>query len=328
VKLRRRAVLAGLLAVPALRPPRATAGEPALIELFRVDVGAEPLGLARRADGALLVVAAGGRRLSLIDPASGAGLRRLDLAAYGRLNRVIAAPEAVYVTASVAGALLVIDPELSAVRASVPVGGFPQGMALHGDALLFVANTADGTVSVIDRATLAVTGTVAVGERPQELAVDAAHGRLLVLQTTTRSLAVVGLDSLRREAVWRSAELVRPAGLALTAEGDALVADAGAEALLLFDDGGRVRRRLTLPAGAVTPMALALSPDGGRVAVAGRDGSISVLRLDGGAATRQVVGLDLRAVLFAPDGRIFATSFGDGTLIGLADRGLADRGGG
>ena len=321
MRLRRRAVLAGLLLAPALRPPVAAHadGPGLLVELFRVAVGGEPLGLARRPDGALLVVAAAGRRLSLIDPASGAELRRLDLTAHGRLNRVVAAPEAIYVTASAAGLVLVIDPDLAAVRATVRVGGFPQGMALHGGAL-FVANTADGTLSVIDRATLAVTGTVDVGERPQELAVDADHGRLLVLQTTTRSLAVVDLDGPRRRSVWRSEELVRPAGLALTGDGGALVADAGAQALVLFDADGRVRRRLPLPVDVVTPMALALSPDSGRVAVAGRDGSISILHLEGDGATRQAVGRDLRAVLFAPDGRIFATSFGDGTLIGLADR--------
>ena len=319
MRLGRRAVLAGLLAAPVLRPPTVLAqGEAALVELFRTDVGAEPLGLARReADGRLLVVAAADRRLSLIDSVSGAELRRLDLADHGRLNRVAAAPEAVYVTASVAGAVLVIEPDLSAVRATVSVGGFPQGMALHGGAL-FVANTADGTLSAIDRATLAVTGTVDVGERPQEPAVDAGRGRLLVLQTTTRSIAVVDPGALRRRSVWRGAELVRPSGLALTDDGGALVADAGAEALFLFGPDGRMQRRLALPPGVVTPTALALSPDGGRVAVAARDGSISVLGLDGGGAVRRVVGRDLRAVLFAPDGRIYATSFGDGTLVGLA----------
>jgi YVTN family beta-propeller protein len=65
--------------------------------------------------------------------------------------------------------------------ATIPVGSFPAGLALHTPTRrLYVANFVDDTVSVIDTQTLSVLSTLPVVRTPRGLAVDAAGQRLFV----------------------------------------------------------------------------------------------------------------------------------------------------
>ena len=152
----------------------------------RIGIGAEPLGLAVTGDNRILVVAAAERALYAIDATRHQTISRLDLAAHGRLNRVIADPDgrAIYVTASVAGKLLVIDWDLGAVRAAIVVGTFPQGMAIL-DRRLFVANTADQSISVFDTGVRPIECAKSSGFKPLWSA------RLIATQLSSKSACIV-----------------------------------------------------------------------------------------------------------------------------------------
>ena len=91
---------------------------------------------------------------------------RLDLAAEGRLNRIVVSSGdgTAYVSAAVAGKVLAIPASLAAVAARIEVGAFPQGMALDGDRL-YVADSGDGTVAVVDRQKGAVVDRLDGGDR-------------------------------------------------------------------------------------------------------------------------------------------------------------------
>ena len=72
-------------------------------------------------------------------------------------------------------------PRRTTVAATIPVGTFPAGLALHSATRrLYVANFLDDTVSVINTDTLSVLSTIPVARRPRGLAVDAAGQRLFV----------------------------------------------------------------------------------------------------------------------------------------------------
>jgi len=73
------------------------------------------------------------------------------------------APQA-YITNLNDNTVSVIDTASNTVTATVPVGNFPNGVAVTPDgAHVYVANVVDGTVSVIDTASNAATATVDVG---------------------------------------------------------------------------------------------------------------------------------------------------------------------
>ena len=112
----------------------------------------------------------------------------------------------VYVTNNFTHSVSVIDAATNAVIATVPVGEFPEGVAVHPDPLrtvVYVANNGPQigdpghTVSVIDR--LAVVATVEVGDGPRGVAVhpagtfvyvaNAIDGTVSVINTATNTVS-------------------------------------------------------------------------------------------------------------------------------------------
>ena len=291
-----------------------------------VAVGAEPLGLALAADGGVLVVAAAAKALYRIDTAAPGGpavTARLDLAAEGRLNRILVAPGdgTAYVSASVAGKVLAIAPALDKVAARLAVGAFPQGMAIDGDRL-FVADSGDGSVAVVDRRTGAPIARLDGGDRPQTVAVDARAGRLILVKSTTRALWLFDLADNQPAGHWDNPAFVRPVDLALLADGSVLLVDAGAGQVLHLGSDGAIRATIALDdpgcpdCGEFAPMAIALSADASLAAIASRNGALSLIDVatDRLLLSRRV-GRDLRGVVFDRAGRLVATSFADDTVI-------------
>src|SRR5438445_13565499 len=104
------------------------------------------------------------------------------------------APQA-YITNLNDNTVSVIDTASNTVMATVPVGNFPNGVAVTPDgAHVYVGNQGDGlvpgTVSVIDTATNKLTATVMVGLFPFGVAVtpDGAHVYVGNLCSTTVSV--------------------------------------------------------------------------------------------------------------------------------------------
>lgn len=321
------AILGGA-ALLALSPSRAAADEP-LRELARIAVGAEPLGIDVAADGSVIVAAAAGRSLHVLDPEALRETSKLDLSSHGRLSRVFVdrASGEIFVTASVKGRVLKLDSSASTVQATVTTGGFPQGIAQVGNKLL-VALTAGQSVSVLDRATLTPLRSLDAGDRPSSIHVDRNGKAFYVVKSTTRSIWVFDADSLKWIRAISDPSFIRPSGLAQAPNGRLLLLDAAQDALLVMDaTDTAIETRVPLlsaDCGECThvPMALAVSPDGERVVVVGRGGWVSLIELKTLrlVAARQA-GRDLRGVVWGGDGRIFATSFGTGEVVVLDGRG-------
>jgi DNA-binding beta-propeller fold protein YncE len=291
-----------------------------------IPVGAEPLGLALAADGSVLVVAAKEKALYRIDtalPSGPAVTARLDLAAEGRLNHIVVAPDdgTAYVSASVAGQVLALPPSLSAVAARIKVGAFPQGMALDG-ARLYVADSGDGTVAVVDRQKGTLLQQLDGGDRPQTVVVDRQAGRLILVKSTTRSLWLFNLADNQQAGRWDNPAFIRPMDLVALADGSTLLVDAGAGQVFHLGPDGSTRATIALDdpgcadCGEFTPLAIALSADGHLAAVASRNGALSLIDV---AADRLIlsrrVGRDLRGVVFDRAGRLVATSFAENRVI-------------
>ena len=78
----------------------------------------------------------------------------------------------VYVT-NFANTVSVINTANNNVVATIPVGNFPNGLAVNPNGTrIYVVNYGDGTVSVIDTANNNVVATVPVGFLPQMVAVS------------------------------------------------------------------------------------------------------------------------------------------------------------
>lgn len=300
------------------------AAEGPLTVLARIDVGAEPLGLERTADHRILVVAAQERALYAIDARSYEIVERLDLTSHGRLNRVIADPQAkaIYVSASVKGKLVTVDWAAHRVTNVITVGAFPQGLALHGTHL-FVANTADQSISVIDTRQGKLVRTIDAGDRPQSLAVDRRRQRLIVVKSTTRSVWTFDLVEFRTAKTITNPALTRPMDVAVAPDGTLLLVDSKQDKLLrIAVDDGRVLTAIDLAdpgcsdCGAYVPTAVALSPDGRSAAVASRNGAVSLIDLvENRLLASRIVGRDLRDVVFLDRDRIAVTSFATGEVV-------------
>ncbi|MDH5558345.1 MAG: YncE family protein [Alphaproteobacteria bacterium] len=311
-------------AVFALLQPK-TAMQGTLVELARIPVGAEPLGIDIARDGSVIVAAAAGRTLHVLDPYTFSEVSSLDLSSYGRLSRVFVdqASGDVFVTASIKGHVLKMDSNASSVLATANTGGFPQGMAL-ADGKLLIALTGGQAVAVLDPADMAPLERLDAGDRPSSIHVDRNGEAFYVVKSTTRSVWVFDLASLKWTHTISDPSLVRLSDIAQAPHGRLLLLDATQDSLLVLDaSGSTIEARIPLlPAecGECThvPMALTVSPDGKRVVVVGRGGWVSLVDLK----TQELVGArqaghDLRGVVWAGDGKIFTTSFASGEVVVL-----------
>lgn len=104
-----------------------------------------------------------------------------------------------YITNSGDNTVSVIDTATNAVTATIAVGKYPYGVAVHPDgSTVYVTNTEDATVSVIAAATNTVTATIPVGGGPvyglavtpdgSRLYVAIGYGGVAVIDTNTNSV--------------------------------------------------------------------------------------------------------------------------------------------
>ena len=127
------------------------------------------------------------------------------------------APQA-YITNLNDNTVSVIDTASNTVTATVPVGTFPNGVAVTPDgAHVYVANVLDGTVSVIDTASNTVTATVPVGLFPFGVAVTPDGAHVYVANQGGGNVSVIATASNTVTATVTVG--VNPAGVAVTPDG-------------------------------------------------------------------------------------------------------------
>src|SRR6267143_604410 len=195
------------------------------------------------------------------------------------------APQA-YITNLSDNTVSVIDTASNIVTATVPVGNFPNGVAVTPDgAHLYVANVFGNTVSVIDTATNTVTATVKVGLIPWGVAVTPDGAHVYVANFSDNAVSVIATASNTVTATVKVG--VNPTGVAVTPDGaHVYVANQGDGTVSVIATASNTVTA-TVPVG--SPVGVAVTPDGAHVYVANQnDNSVAVIATASNTVTATV----------------------------------------
>ena len=198
------------------------------------------------------------------------------------------------------------------VRATIPVGNLPEGVAVLPDgSKAYVTNLDSGTVSVIDARTSTVTASIAVGDEPNHVAISPDGSKLYV--TTSGGVEIVATATntvLATIAFDANAIAVSPDGSKayLVVGNNVSVVDTATNAVLA-----------TIPVGD-TPFDIAVTPDGMRAYVVNfQSGTVSVIGTATNTVLATIPGFDQPAnVAITPDGRTaYVTNQGGSNTVSV-----------
>ncbi len=230
------------------------------------------------------------------------------------------APQA-YITNLNDNTVSVIDTASNTVTATVPVGNFPNGVAVTPDgAHVYVGNQGDGTVSVIDTATNTVTATVTVGVVPFSVAVTPDGAHVYVGNFSSDTVSVIATAS---NTVTATVAVGRfPSGVAVTPDGAHVYVTNTLDGTVSVIDTATNAVTATVRVG-LNPEGVAVTPDGARVYVGNFSGStVSVIATASNTVTATVpVGVNPAGIAVTPDGaRVYVANQNDKsvTVIGTA----------
>ncbi|MFJ4792546.1 IPT/TIG domain-containing protein [Kitasatospora purpeofusca] len=248
------------------------------------------------------------RRRPLIAAACSAALLVTGLVTLGAAPaQATAGGRSAYVTNLRGNSVSVVDTASGTVTATIPVGRFPEGVAVSPDASrVYVVNDGDNNVSVIDTATNTVTATVPVGAIPGPVAVSPDGSRLYVgnnIATAVGGITVI--DTATNTVTATFATGSQPFGIAFAPDGaKAYVANFVGSSVSVVDTAtSTVTATITDP-DARTPAAVVVAPDGAHVYTANfNSNTVSVID----TATNTITALvpdpgGPEGIAIAPDG--------------------------
>jgi YVTN family beta-propeller protein len=247
-----------------------------------------------------------GTRLALVDLATGALLRHVDLGQYTRPHAVVALPgtgRRALVTSETTKNVLIVDLDAGRVEAVIPTEAPGSHMvAVTADGRrAFTANVPTGSISELDLTTGAFVRTIAVGQQATEGIAVTPDGREVWIGSNASGIVSV-VDTREGKVVATVTGFRVPYRLAIAADGrSAAVVDPETGSLHLVDVAAR-RITASVALGA-SPRGVVFAPDG-RTAfatVVAADGAGSAVAVDVGAA--RITGRF--AVGTAPDGLAF-----------------------
>ncbi len=218
-----------------------------------------------------------------------------------------------YVTDMEGGAVSVIDTVTNVVAATIPVGNFPEGVAVAPDGgTVYVTNTVDGTLSVIDAATNTVTATILVGNYPYGVAITPDGGRVYVSNGSDGTVSVI--DTATDTVTATIPVGSTPSGVAVTPDGGRVyVADNGDGTVSVIDTAADTVSA-TISVGSA-PYQVAVTPDGAGVYVTDvADFTVSLIDTAANAVTATIPLGDYSypyGVAVTPDGsRVYVADIG------------------
>jgi YVTN family beta-propeller protein len=194
----------------------------------------------------------------------------------------------------------VIDTHTNAVTGKIPVGAFPEFVAVSPDATrVYVSDRQSNSVSVIDTATNVVISTIPI-HFPSGIAISPDSSRVYV---TTADSSIAVIDTTSNTVIDNIPDSFAPYQLALTRDGARLYVTHG---VISFNktvsviDVASQQTIATIPIR--TPAGIVLTPDNTRAYVAGRDGGLFVID----TATNVVIGFGAAnnslEIALTPDG--------------------------
>ncbi|MFJ5927672.1 PxKF domain-containing protein [Kitasatospora sp. NPDC092948] len=231
-----------------------------------------------------------------------------------------AAHRLVYIANSRENTVTAYDPQSAAPVATIPVGTYPQAVAVSPDGTqAYVVNNGSSTISVIDTATATVASTIAVGRLPGPVTFspDGAHayvGHYL----SARAGGVDVIDTATRTVTTTVTVGSQPFGIAVAPDGaHAYVANLIGGSVSVIDTTTNNLVESITDSRIFMPAAVAVSPDGSRVYSA-NFGTDNVTVID--TATNEVssaipVGTGPGSISIAPDGaHAYVTNQYDATV--------------
>jgi YVTN family beta-propeller protein len=166
----------------------------------------------------------------------------------------------------------VIDTARNTVVATIPVGGFPDGVATTPDGTrAYVTNNFDSNISVIDTASNTVVATIPVGLAPSGIAItpdatdsyerDNRHHQPLAYVTNAADNTVSVIDTTSNKVLATIPVGQDPTGVAITSDGtQAYVTNQLDDSVSVIDTANN-KVVATIP-GFVIPTGVAVTPDG------------------------------------------------------------------
>ena len=133
-------------------------------------------------DGSRLYVLSMGSTISVIDPETNELMDTFDMGTKSMMGHLAAAHDGktIYATNDTADRLSILDAETGKLRAKVPVGKQPHGVAVsEDDKYVFVSNRGEPNISVINAETAEVVETLELGGYPEHLSMTADGNYLL-----------------------------------------------------------------------------------------------------------------------------------------------------
>ena len=295
-----------------------TGGDVAVIDLAtgslvtRIAVGKRPRGIALSHDGLSLYVALSGSAQggpgvdeSKLPPpdrrADGIGV--IDLRV-GRLLRTLESgpdPETfalspdgrtLFVSNEDSGALSAVDIASGRVRAVGKVGIEPEGVAVRPDGkVVYAACEGDSAVYALDAVTLRQLGRIPTKPRPRAIAFARDGGTGYISDEIGSAITVfdTATHQVRSTIPLAGSNLLRPMGLAVTADGRRLYVTTGRAGSLLELDLAMLTVKRTIAAVGERPWGLALSADDRQAYTAnGPSGDVTIVDLAAGVVARRI----------------------------------------
>jgi YVTN family beta-propeller protein len=182
----------------------------------------------------------------------------------------------VYVTNYNSNTVSVIAAATNTLSATIPVGSYPDGIAVSPDGSeVYVANAMANSVSVIDTATSTVTATIPVGSSPNGVAVSPDGTKVYTAHKGSNTVSVI--DTATRTATATISVGSTAVDVAVSPDGTKVyAANFGSKTVSVIDTATSTVTA-TIPVGS-SPAGIAVSPDGTKVYVANSDSdSVSVI---------------------------------------------------
>ncbi|CAN5271506.1 hypothetical protein BH11ACT7_BH11ACT7_05340 [soil metagenome] len=209
-------------------------------------------------------------------------------------------------------AVEVINTATGITTATIPVGGFPDGIAITSDgSRVYVSNEADSTVSVIDTASNLVIATISVGAAPRGIAVTADGEYAYVANAGSHTVSVISTNPVAAEYNSTIATISldsEPYLLTVSPDGTRVyVTSAVVGTVSVIETASNTVMTTVSVADA---FGVAVSPDSSRIYVtSGTSNSVTVLDAATLAVEATIAVIEPNSVAVSPDGKqIYVTS--------------------
>jgi YVTN family beta-propeller protein len=235
-----------------------------------------------------------------------------------------------YLPSTSSSNVFVIDTQNNALKATVPVGNGPTGVAITKDgSKVFITNKTDDTVSVINASTNLVTATITVGHQPIGVTVQPNGGKAYVANSGDSTVSVIDTAT---NAVTSTIALISRVGnipaegstsIAVAPDGSHVyvlnVADESVSVINTADDSFataislKLATERQLPAGGI-----AVTPDGSKLYVSNGNG-FSLISIPSNGIISNINNDSPSSIVFSADGSLAYLSINAILVVNVSD---------